>query len=96
MEGALALMIPLAALAIPVAAIVFTGLQKVWRLRVEEARARTEAGGAGGSGRMDALEAEVAELRQELVEVQERLDFTERALAQTRERQRLPGGGAGG
>lgn len=32
-------------------------------------------------GRLEAMEGEVAALRQELVETQERLDFTERLLA---------------
>jgi hypothetical protein len=34
--------------------------------------------------RVDALELEVGELRRELGEAQERLDFTERMLAQSR------------
>jgi len=90
-RGMLALLIPIAAMAIPIAAIVMHGLQSVWRLRVEEARARAQAATSAGSERIEALEGEVAQMRQELGEVQERLDFTERALVQARERQRLPG-----
>ena len=77
-------------LAIPVAVIVFSGLEKVWRLRVEEARARARAVEAAGSGDVEALRAELAELRQQLSDVQERLDFTERVLIQDRDRPRLP------
>jgi len=65
----LALMIPILALAIPVAAIVMHGLQKISKLRLDEARARMGVDGHGGSGRMDALEAEVSELRAELTDV---------------------------
>ena len=90
MEDILPLLIPIFALAIPVSAIVFNGLQKIWRLRIEEARTRAELRETGGSSRLEALEAEVAELRHELNEVQERVDFAERALVQNRERQRLP------
>lgn len=89
-RGTLALLIPIAAMAIPIAAIVMHGLQQVWRLRLEEARTRAQVVGAVGSERIEALEGEVAEMRRELGEVQERLDFTERALVQARERQRLP------
>ncbi len=91
-----ALLIPIIALSIPLAAVVSNGLQKVARYRAEEARARAEGMGAGGSSRIEALETEVEQLRQELGEVHERLDFTERMLTQDRERQRLPGAGNAG
>ena len=39
--------------------------------------------------RLDLLEGEVGSLRQELTEAQERLDFTERVLAQGRENRRV-------
>ena len=90
--GNIAVLIPILALAIPVAAIVFGGLEKVWRLRVEEARARAAGPDGAGANELADLRAEVAQLRQELDEVQERLDFTERALTQSRERPRLPDG----
>ena len=86
----LALLIPIVALAIPITVIVFNGLQKVWRLRLEEARARAGARDGEESGELEALRAEVAQLRQEVGEVQERLDFAERVLIQNRDRQRLP------
>jgi hypothetical protein len=41
-------------------------------------------GGSMELSRFDALELEVGELRRELGEAQERLDFTERMLAQSR------------
>ena len=88
-----ALLIPILVMTIPVAAIVMNGLQKIQRLRVEEARARAETMDAGGSSRIDALETEVAQLQQDLGEVHERLDFAERVLVQNRERQRLPEAG---
>jgi hypothetical protein len=64
---------------IPVAAIVAYAAIKITRI---------QAGGRGGAtdrevtSRLTALEEEVGGLRQELVEAQERLDFTERLLAQ--------------
>lgn len=53
-----------------------------------EAKMR-EAGG-GTSGDVDQLRTEVDELRGQLAEVHERLDFAERMLAKTREAERLP------
>ena len=53
-----------------------------------EAKMR-EAGG-GTSGDVDQLRAEVDDLRGQLAEVHERLDFAERMLAKTREAERLP------
>ncbi len=38
----IALLIPIFALAIPIVAVVMHGFQKIWRLRVEEARVRAE------------------------------------------------------
>lgn len=84
---ALALLIPIVAMLIPIAAIVMHGWQKVAMVRLEEARAR--ALGAG-SADVTALRDEVAELRREVGDMQERIDFTERMLAQQREAPRLP------
>ena len=47
-------------------------------------------GGAADGGRVERLDREVQELRAELGEVHERLDFTERMLSQQREAGRLP------
>ncbi len=83
-------LIPIFALAIPLAGIVFVGLQKLARTRLEEARLR--AGGVEKAAEADiaALRDEVGELRRELSEVQERMDFAERLLSQVRDQERLP------
>lgn len=47
------------------------------------------SGGTQGPARLEQLEAEVDTLRQELGEAQERLDFTERMLAQNQEARRV-------
>ncbi len=55
-----------------------------------EARA-LESGAARDTAELEALHGEMADLRRELDEVQNRLDFTERMLAQARERGLLGG-----
>lgn len=82
----LGLLIPIVALLIPVTAIIFGGLQKVARVRLEETRIR--AGGGETGAEINALRNEVSELRRELSEVQERLDFAERLLTKAREEPR--------
>lgn len=52
-------------------------------------RMRPSAGGGDRDERLDLLEGEVSELRRELSEAQERLDFTERVLAQGAEARRV-------
>jgi len=55
------------------------------RLRRRRDEVDEQSGGAveaGGTSRMELLEDELTRLRQELTEAQERLDFTERMLAQ--------------
>lgn len=79
----LAMFIPILALSIPVVAIVMTNLVKMQRFKAEAARGSLS--GPDTEARMAALEDEVAALRQELGEAQERLDFTERLLAKPRE-----------
>jgi hypothetical protein len=86
-----ALLIPIFALAIPLAAIIFHGLQKVARMRLEEARLREGTLDKGSGAEIAALRDEVGELRRELGEVHERLDFAERLLGQVGEAVRLPG-----
>jgi hypothetical protein len=88
----LGIMIPILALSIPVAAIVFGSLVKLKKLSIDEARAR---GGLGATGEHELamLRGEVEQMRTELNEVHERLDFTERLLAKNADR---PGLGAGG
>ncbi len=52
--------------------------------------AKMRESGGGTIGETEQLRSEVDELRGQLAEVQERLDFTERMLARTREAERLP------
>jgi hypothetical protein len=87
-----ALLIPLFALAIPVSAIIFHGLQRLARMRLEEARLQHGQLDKGTEAEITLLREEVGDLRRELSDVQERLDFAERLLSRTREAERLPGG----
>lgn len=52
-------------------------------------RLRRGPGGSEPQARLEALEADVGRLRQELSETQERLDFAERLLAQGAEARRV-------
>ena len=90
---ALAMLIPILALAIPVTAIVFGGLMKLARVRLEETRIRAGVLGSGAEAELAALREEVDGLRQELGEVQERVDFAERLLTRSSEAERLPRSG---
>jgi hypothetical protein len=81
-------LVPIVVFLIPIAAIVFSGLQKLARLRIEEARVRQSG---GGTAEVEDLRNEVQQLRSEMAEVQERLDFAERLLART-DRPPLPEG----
>ncbi len=83
----LALFIPILALSIPVVAIVMSNLAKMARFKAEAA-----SGSLPGEveARMAALEDDVHALRHELGETQERLDFTERLLAQRTEPKQIP------
>jgi 5-bromo-4-chloroindolyl phosphate hydrolysis protein len=86
-----ALLIPIVALLIPTVAITANGVLKLARVRLEQIKASAAAQGDGGA-ELSALRDEVAELRHELSEVHERLDFTERMLTRQREERRLPEG----
>ena len=88
----IALLIPIVALAIPLAGVIFYGLQKIARTRLEEARVIAGAENKGSEAEVAALRDELGEVRRELVEVLERLDFAERLLGQVREGGRLAGG----
>ena len=87
----IALLIPLFALAIPVVAVIFSGMQKIAKLRLEEARLRFGGGGAD-PGEVQALRNEVESMRGELTELQERVDFAERLLADPNRRANTQGG----
>jgi Tfp pilus assembly protein PilO len=86
MNGIFAL-IPIMALGVAVTAIISSSVLKLQRLRLEEAKLR-----AGNPAELDDLAHQVSDLRHELAEVQERLDFAERMLAQVKEARGLPGG----
>jgi hypothetical protein len=87
----IALLIPIIALAIPLAGIIFFGLQKLARTRLEEARLRAGTLDRGAETEITALRDDVGDLRRELSDLQERMDFAERLLSQAREVERLPG-----
>jgi hypothetical protein len=90
----IALLIPIFALAIPLAGIVLFGLQKLARTRLEQARLQAGMLGKEGETEIAALRDEVGDLRRELSDVQERMDFAERLLSRAREMERLPGRGS--
>ena len=79
-----AVFIPILALCIPVAGIVFHGLQKVARLRIEEAKVKAGMLDGKSAAELTALRYEMGDVRRELAEVQERLDFAERLLTSGR------------
>ena len=89
---AMVFLVPITAMGIAIAAIVMSGLKKVMALRLEEARVRSGVIPGGTLAELDQLRGEMDQVRQELAEVQERLDFTERLLAQRRDQERLPDG----
>jgi hypothetical protein len=74
----LALLIPIIALSIPVVAIVMSSMVKMAKFKADGQRAALPP---EADSRLAALEEEVAQLRHEVSETQERLDFTERLLA---------------
>ena len=82
-EG-VAVFIPIVALSIPVAAIVFRGLQNMAKLRIEEAKVKAGMLDGQGSTELAELREEMGDVRRELSEVQERLDFAERLLTSGR------------
>jgi hypothetical protein len=79
-----AVFIPIVALCIPVAAIVVNGLQKLARLRIEEAKVKAGMLDGQSAAELSALREEMGDVRRELSEVQERLDFAERLLTSGR------------
>jgi hypothetical protein len=86
----LGIMIPILALSIPVCAIVFGSLIKMKKMALEEARLR-QLGGTG-EHELAQLRGDVEQMRAELSEVHERLDFTERLLAKQSDRPALRDG----
>ncbi len=82
-----ALLIPMIALSIPIVVIIVAGFNKQAKLRLEETKLRMSG---IDTEELDELRADLDQMRAELGDVHERLDFTERLLAQTRDREQLP------
>jgi Tfp pilus assembly protein PilO len=80
----LSIIIPIVFLGLAVTGIVSAVTVKLQRLRIEEARLR-----AGSTGEEE-LAHQVTILQHEMAELQERVDFTERMLAQMKEGPALP------
>jgi hypothetical protein len=76
-----------AAPAEPLHATIHAGLALAFGVWAQ--RLRPGPGGSELQGRLELLEVEVSRLRQELSETEERLDFTERLLAQRPEARRV-------
>ena len=89
--GVIGACIPMFVLAIPIVAIISSGVQKLAKLRIEEAKARAGSLDEGTGAEVQALREEVTALHGELEELNERMDFAERVLAQVRDKGRLPG-----
>jgi hypothetical protein len=77
-KQAIALFIPIFALMIPIVAIVGSIMLKIQKAKVEEAR--LTSGDPTVLAEVDELRQELQQVRGELSEMQERLDFTERML----------------
>jgi hypothetical protein len=61
----------------------------LWAQRLRQSRGGASELQGGSEARLEALEFEVSDLRRELNEAQERLDFTERVLAKGPESRRV-------
>ena len=83
----LGVLIPIIALLIPVVAIVTRSMHRMALLRIEEAKIRA---GGGAEEEVQQLRDDVEQLRGEMAEMQERMDFTERLLARNSDAERLP------
>ena len=77
----IALLIPILALAIPVAAVILGGLHRIAKTRLEETRLRVQGEGGPAGEELQAMRHELEAMRSELSELSERVDFTERLLA---------------
>lgn len=89
-KQSIALLIPLFALTIPIIGIIAGSVLKLQKSRMELLRLQGQAD-PGLLNELDDLRQEVHQLRGELTEVQERLDFTERLLSNRHDRPQLPG-----
>ncbi len=78
---------------IPILAIFFVGMGMLSKTAIGQAIARRIGGHVADADvdeRLLELRQDLDAVRHELAETQERLDFTERALAQVRDAQKLP------
>jgi predicted nucleic acid-binding Zn-ribbon protein len=74
------------------ALLIFVGIPAVTVLKLARLRAaRPQAPSADVTARLEEVERSMQDLRQELAETQERLDFTERLLSKAREERRIGG-----
>lgn len=73
------LLMTIGGIAIVVVAIIMGDLKKIARMRLEEAQLRTQGGES--SDEVQALRSELENVRRELSELSERVDFAERLLA---------------
>jgi len=80
----LSIVIPIVFLGLAVTGIISAVILRLQRLRIEEASLR------GGSAGDEDLAHQVTVLQQEMAELQERVDFAERMLAQMKEAPALP------
>ena len=72
------------------ALLIFVGIPAVTVLKLARLRAaRAQSPSADVTARLEEVERGVQDLRQELAETQERLDFTERLLSKAREERRI-------
>jgi len=74
---------------IPVAAIIMFGLVQISKHWRSGGQPQSKAAARQPEERLEAIEQELATLQGNLNDAQERLDFAERVLAQTREPRRL-------
>lgn len=88
-KQSIALLIPLFALTIPILGIVAGSVLKLQKSKMEMLRLQSQPD-PGLLNELDELRSEVHQLRGELTEVQERLDFTERLLTQKADQKQLP------
>jgi hypothetical protein len=73
------------------ALLIFVGIPAFTVLRIARLRAERRDLPADVTARIEALESGMQDLQHQLGETQERLDFTERMLSQTREERRIGG-----
>ena len=87
------LLIPILGIACGIVAIMVGGVLKLARLKYEKERMGLRGGDTPGAEELNNLRGEMDTMRAELNELQERVDFTERLLANPKPRE--PSTGAG-